>query len=76
MLEVLRDACISRHGQFEMRSDVERHSCSDNDSPPDNSMEDDDELDMCKGILYNEIGNANQKGTSYGNIRSTKSPGL
>ena len=61
MLEFLRDAYISRHGQFEVRSDLERYSSSDDDSLPDNSMEDDDKLDMCKEILYNEIGNANQK---------------
>ena len=86
VLEFLRDACISRHGQFELRSDdddpvldedhlenAERCSDSDDDPVLENESKVDAELDMCKEILHNEIGNANQKGASYGKIRWTKS---
>ena len=73
MLEFLRDACICRHGQLEVRSDLERDSDSDNDAVLENESKVDAELDMCKEILCNEIGNANQKGANYGKISSTKS---
>ena len=68
MLEFLRDACICRHGQLEVRSDLERDL--------ENESKVDAELDMCKEILCNEIGNANQKGANYGKISSTKSTWL
>ena len=38
-------------------------------------MEDDDELDMCKGILYNEIGNANQKRRAMVTLDRQSHPG-
>ena len=61
MLEFLRDACISRHGQFEVKSDLEKHSSSRDDSLPEISMKDDvDELDDVELDMFGKV-SMNQK---------------